>query len=106
MVTDSLGYQAIPMGFTGRRFLKNARPAFNWGVRARHSSSIMLKPAENRFNQSDFTSILMQGSANLYNFRFRQYSKFVELLYVLPISQKRCKNLFSSLYELFFLPKS
>ena len=28
MVTDSLGYRPVPMGFTGRRFLKNARPAF------------------------------------------------------------------------------
>ena len=71
MVTDSLGYQAIPMGFTGRRFLKNARPAFNWGVRARHSSSIMLKPAENKFNRSGFTRFNMQVSSNSKRFLFR-----------------------------------
>ena len=53
-----------------------------------HTGSKRLKPAENRFTQSDFTSFFLQGSANSYNFRFRQYSKVVKSLWYDPtISQ-------------------
>ena len=36
-----------------------------------HSGCKRKKPAENKFNQNDFTSFSMQVSANSHNFRFR-----------------------------------
>ena len=38
---------------------------------AAHSGSKRLKPAENEFNQSDFTSFSLQVTAISHNFRFR-----------------------------------
>ena len=43
-----------------------------------HSGSKSIKPAENKFTQSDFKSLSKQDSANSYNFRFRSYSKIVK----------------------------
>jgi hypothetical protein len=36
-----------------------------------HGGSKKLKPAENKFTQSDFTNYSMQVTANSHNFRFR-----------------------------------
>ena len=81
-----------------------ANIAANGGVgraAAGHNGFKWLKPAENKFTQSAFTSFSMQVSANLHNFRFR-----VPELHIQNLSNRcRCKYdpIISRIFWILFL---
>ena len=76
-----------------RSFNKTAAPRL---AVALHSGSKLLKLAENKFTQCDFTSFSMQVSANSHNFRFRLPAFHIQNL------SNRCRHKYNQSISRYF----